>query len=219
MKLRLTTRASDRRAIAPHLRAEPSDKSAAPPQALRHKRVLRELAVPEDASAPPGTAQTEQIAHPPRADARQILRASALRPEAFKLGLIEADIKGNEANVGVNQHTDPFDVVQPVLGEETRAPRIGSPDDKLFPRIRFLVPLNENWPVTLAHPHLDAESATLADGAPLEWISEQMVRSKIDTTRKHYARWLPSADDHILDALNAKRSETGHFSDTRENAI
>jgi hypothetical protein len=60
---------------------------------------------------------------------------------------------------------------------------------------------------------------SLADGAPLEWISEQMVRSKIDTTRKHYARWLPSADDHILDALNAKRSETGHFSDTRENAI
>jgi hypothetical protein len=37
-----------------------------------------------------------------------------------------------------------------------------------------------------------------------------MGHSEIDTTRKHYARWLPSADDRILDALNARRrSETG----------
>ena len=50
---------------------------------------------------------------------------------------------------------------------------------------------------------------SLADGAPLEWISEQMGHSEIDTTRKHYARWLPSTDDRILDALNARRSETG----------
>ena len=56
---------------------------------------------------------------------------------------------------------------------------------------------------------------TLADGAPLEWVSEQMGHSDINTTRKHYARWLPSADDRILDSLNACRSQTGHFSDTR----
>jgi hypothetical protein len=43
----------------------------------------------------------------------------------------------------------------------------------------------------------------------------QRDRHEIDTTRKHYAHWLPSADDRILDALNARRSETGHFSDTQ----
>jgi integrase len=55
---------------------------------------------------------------------------------------------------------------------------------------------------------------TLNDGAPLEWISEQMGHSEIDTTRKHYARWLPSADDRILDALDAARSQTGLKTDS-----
>lgn len=52
-------------------------------------------------------------------------------------------------------------------------------------------------------------------GVPLEWISEQMGHSEIDTTRKHYARWLPSGDDRILDALDAAaRSQTHHESTT-----
>jgi integrase len=55
----------------------------------------------------------------------------------------------------------------------------------------------------------------LADAAPLEWISEQMGHTEIDTTRKHYARWQRATEYAILDRLNAARSQSGHFSDTR----
>jgi hypothetical protein len=34
-----------------------------------------------------------------------------------------------------------------------------------------------------------------------------MGHSEIDTTRKHYARWLPATDYRILDQLNAARRE------------
>jgi integrase len=48
---------------------------------------------------------------------------------------------------------------------------------------------------------------SLNDGAPLEWISEQMGHTDIDTTRKHYARWRPSTDYRIVDELNRRRAE------------
>jgi hypothetical protein len=49
----------------------------------------------------------------------------------------------------------------------------------------------------------------------LEWISEQMGHTEIDTTRKHYARWTDATDDRILDALNAERAkETGLKTDS-----
>jgi integrase len=56
----------------------------------------------------------------------------------------------------------------------------------------------------------------LSDGAPLEWISEQMAHSEIDTTRRHYARWQKSREYAILDALNASRSQPGQKTDTAE---
>src|SRR6266566_1472836 len=34
----------------------------------------------------------------------------------------------------------------------------------------------------------------LAAGLPLEFISKQLRHSELETTRKHYARWLRSAD-------------------------
>ncbi len=55
----------------------------------------------------------------------------------------------------------------------------------------------------------------LADGAPLEWISRQMGHTDIDTTRRHYARWLPETDYRIVDALNAARAQAGHKTDTQ----
>jgi integrase len=59
----------------------------------------------------------------------------------------------------------------------------------------------------------------LSDGAPLEWISEQMGHSEIDTTRRHYARWQPATDYRIVDALNRARSEaTGLETDSAEAA-
>ncbi len=57
-------------------------------------------------------------------------------------------------------------------------------------------------------------SPYLADGAPLEWISEQIGHSEVDTTRKHYARWKPAREYAILDGLNRARSESGHKADT-----
>jgi integrase len=56
----------------------------------------------------------------------------------------------------------------------------------------------------------------LADGAPLEWISEQMGHAEIDTTRRHYARWKEEREYAILDSLNAARSQTGQKADTSE---
>jgi integrase len=47
----------------------------------------------------------------------------------------------------------------------------------------------------------------LNDGAPLEWISEQMGHSDIQVTRDHYARWMKTTDYRILDALNQTRAE------------
>jgi integrase len=46
----------------------------------------------------------------------------------------------------------------------------------------------------------------LADGAPVEWVSKQLGHAAITTTLKHYHRWLKSADDAILDKLEAERS-------------
>jgi integrase len=54
----------------------------------------------------------------------------------------------------------------------------------------------------------------LNDGAPLEWISEQMGHEEIDRTRKHYARWKKAREYAILDSLNAARSQTGQKPDT-----
>lgn len=50
---------------------------------------------------------------------------------------------------------------------------------------------------------------SLDDGAPLEWISKQMGHASTLVTERHYARWLPSTDDRILDALNERRLQTG----------
>jgi integrase len=38
---------------------------------------------------------------------------------------------------------------------------------------------------------------TLAAGAPIEWISNQLGNSKLQVTIDHYARWLPRADERI----------------------
>jgi integrase len=46
----------------------------------------------------------------------------------------------------------------------------------------------------------------LNDGAPLEWISKQMGHSDVSTTIKHYARWQPATDFHIVDQLNKTRA-------------
>jgi integrase len=46
----------------------------------------------------------------------------------------------------------------------------------------------------------------LADGAPVEWVSKQLGHADISTTLKHYHRWLKSADDAILDKLEAERA-------------
>ena len=42
----------------------------------------------------------------------------------------------------------------------------------------------------------------LAAGLPLEFISKQLRHSELETTRKHYARWLRSADLHWLNVAN-----------------
>jgi integrase len=58
----------------------------------------------------------------------------------------------------------------------------------------------------------------LTDGAPLEWISEQMGHSEIDTTRKHYARWQRAREYAILDSLDASRAATGLKTDSAAEA-
>ncbi len=47
--------------------------------------------------------------------------------------------------------------------------------------------------------------ATLALAAtiPLEWISKQMRHTDIETTRRHYARWIRRAETHWLGILNS----------------
>jgi hypothetical protein len=55
----------------------------------------------------------------------------------------------------------------------------------------------------------------LSDGAPLEWVREQMGHTEIDTTRKHYARWQRESEYAILDQLNATRSKPGQKADTK----
>jgi integrase len=53
--------------------------------------------------------------------------------------------------------------------------------------------------------------ATLAITAriPVEWVSKQMGHTNIQTTLKHYARWLPVADDHYIAAFDAHGSTDG----------
>ncbi|MEJ7568420.1 MAG: site-specific integrase [Gaiellaceae bacterium] len=47
----------------------------------------------------------------------------------------------------------------------------------------------------------------LAAGVPIEWISKQMGHTNIQTTLKHYARFLPATDTRALAALDAFESE------------
>jgi integrase len=58
----------------------------------------------------------------------------------------------------------------------------------------------------------------LTDGAPLDWISEQMGHSEIDTTRKHNARWQRTREYAILDSLDAARAGTGLKTDSAAKA-
>jgi hypothetical protein len=84
---------------------------------------------------------------------------------------------------------------------------------------RFCPPPPSRKPSRFAYPfRVPSESfatLNLSDGAPLEWISEQMGHTEIDTTRKHYARWQAVREYAILDALNAARSQTGQKTDTK----
>lgn len=48
----------------------------------------------------------------------------------------------------------------------------------------------------------------LAAGAPLEWVSGQMGHTNINTTKKHYARWLPRANDRNLAILDQFAAES-----------
>ena len=42
----------------------------------------------------------------------------------------------------------------------------------------------------------------LSAGLPLEFISKQLRHTELETTRRHYARWLRSADLHWLGVVN-----------------
>jgi integrase len=61
----------------------------------------------------------------------------------------------------------------------------------------------------------------LAGSAPIEWVSKQLGHTNIQTTLKHYARWLPAADDRIialLDAFAASGESDGRKVDGQEEA-
>jgi integrase len=44
---------------------------------------------------------------------------------------------------------------------------------------------------------------SLSAGAPVEWIGKQLGHTSIRTTLKHYARFLPAADDRAIAALDS----------------
>jgi integrase len=62
---------------------------------------------------------------------------------------------------------------------------------------------------------------SLAGGVPIEWVSEQLGHVNIQTTIKHYARWLPTAHSRNLAVLDASITEAlgaWHKSATDEDA-
>jgi len=67
------------------------------------------------------------------------------------------------------------------------APHLGA----LYPRSRALI-------IFVCAVALRYEAA----GLPLEFISKQLRHSELETTRKHYARWLRPADLHWLNVAN-----------------
>jgi integrase len=62
--------------------------------------------------------------------------------------------------------------------------------------------------------------ATLAitAGAPIEWVSRQLGHSNIQTTLKHYARWLPAANQMYIAVLDAFAEQTGLKADSAAEA-
>jgi integrase len=58
----------------------------------------------------------------------------------------------------------------------------------------------------------------LAGGAKIEWVSKQLGHTDIQTTLRHYARFLPEVDDRnlsLLDAFAARAAVSGLKSDPR----
>ncbi len=57
--------------------------------------------------------------------------------------------------------------------------------------------------------HMRHTYATLAlsAGLPVEFISKQLRHTELETTRRHYARWLRSADLHWLSVVNKHAAE------------
>lgn len=49
----------------------------------------------------------------------------------------------------------------------------------------------------------------LSAGAPIEWIGKQLGHTSIRTTLKHYARFLPAADDRAVAALDSFEQDAG----------
>lgn len=62
----------------------------------------------------------------------------------------------------------------------------------------------------------------LAAGAELAWVSRQLGHTKLQTTLKHYARWLPETEERNLAALDAfaakNRTETGQSEEATSDA-
>ena len=50
---------------------------------------------------------------------------------------------------------------------------------------------------------------TLADGAPIEYVSKQLGHASIAVTLHHYAADRPETNYAILDVLNARGARTG----------